>query len=446
MSLSPQRHCFTALLLGATVLLIADQLFRAVMMDSSLNKQSSSIAVRGKDPAAPVLVVEDTNQYKEITYTRIGWFQKDATSGLQFGRSLAGKALMEAVIEHPRYNASAWDDLNSNPDASRPIVAFLDVETCLEVHWPRFGQDYKLASDLEGGRSAYHSHYLHICDYIEKAMRSPAMSAPESRLVVLKCVDNMWKGGCDSASRNETIFGKLVIGHRSAHKSEVHRKNDFGLPPLPVKPVWLNQAQLDNIRDCNESRKYKFYFNGRTRIPFPEFDKYLKPLHGRDGIYAKFQHDHYHENNTFENESGKRVINPVPKEKQDNDTYSALLKNSTFAGVPRGDKLYSVRFAEVLSAAAIPVIYADGWVLPYTKEVVDWSKFTVMIPQGKMNQTFDILDAFPPLQRCKMQQQVLWYYQEYVADSKARLRGILKVLESRYGATRYTQFAPGDFI
>jgi len=426
--------CFVAILVVA-------QLFHGLGTQSSYKPLFKSNSVNDKEKPA-----RETKKYKEITYTRLGWFQKDAEQGLQFGRTLAGKDLMEAVLANPRYNASSWDDLELNPDPTRRIVAFLDVETCNELHWPRFGQDFKLSSDLEGGRRNSNGGAIHsnACKYIEKALRSPAMSAPESRLVVMNCGEGIWDGGCNSATRNESIFGKLAIAHRTSHKSQAHTENDFGLPPLPVKPVWLNQTRLDNIRECNDSRRYKFSFVGRTRIPFPEFHKYLKPLHGRNGIYAKFQHDHYEQNKTFFNAWGGKVVNAVPKEKQDNDIYYALLKDSIFAGVPRGDNLYSVRFAEVLSAAAIPVIYADGWVLPYTRDVVDWSNFTVMLPQRNMNQTFEILDAIPAWQRCKMQQQVLWNYHEYVADSKARLRGILKVLDSRLEARQPTHFAPGD--
>jgi hypothetical protein len=178
------------------------------------------------------------------------------------------------------------------------------------------------------------------------------------------------------------------------------------------------------------SRKYLLSFTGRGRIPFPEFEEYMKPLHGKNGVYAVFQLDHYIKN-PVENAWGGKVVSPLPPENQTQDIYYRLLMDSVFAASPRGDNLYSVRLAEILSAAAVPVIYADGWVLPYTRDVVDWSDLAVILPQRKVNQTLDVLQSISDEERCKMQQRVLTFYQQYVADSTGRLRGVLKILDSR---------------
>jgi hypothetical protein len=178
------------------------------------------------------------------------------------------------------------------------------------------------------------------------------------------------------------------------------------------------------------SRKYLLSFTGRERFSFPEFHKYLTPLHGKHGVYAVFQLDHYRKS-TVRNGFGGKVVSPLPPEKQTQDIFYKLLMDSIFAASPRGDNLYSVQLTEILSAAAVPVIYADGWVMPYTKDVVDWSDLAVILPEGKVNQTLDVLQSISDEERCKMQQRILTFYEEYVADSTGRLRAVLKILNSR---------------
>lgn len=143
-----------------------------------------------------------------------------------------------------------------------------------------------------------------------------------------------------------------------------------------------------------------------------------------------FQTKHY-ENSKETNENGGKLVSAVPLWRQSKDLYYNLLRSSRFAGAPRGDNLYSYRFSEILSAGAIPVVYADGWVLPYSADVVNWDDISVLIPQQKVNQTIDILNNYSQDRICKMQKKALQFYNEYVKDSHGRLRGILKVLEGR---------------
>ena len=121
-----------------------------------------------------------------------------------------------------------------------------------------------------------------------------------------------------------------------------------------------------------------------------------------------------------------------------------LLRSSRFAGAPRGDCLYSYRFSEVLSAGAMPVVYADGWILPYTEDVVDWNDVSVLLPQVEVNRTMDVLKSFDSDRLCEMQQKVVQFYDDYVRDSDARLRGILKALEGRLRREVDFSFAPGN--
>jgi len=56
--------------------------------------------------------------------------------------------------------------------------------------------------------------------------------------------------------------------------------------------------------------------------------------------------------------------------------HHALLRGSSFGLVPRGHGVYSYRLTEVLLAGAVPVVLANGWVLPFS-EILEWDAFSV---------------------------------------------------------------------
>ena len=385
---------------------------------------------------------------REITITNFGWFHSDPSKGITTVRSQAMKHFNDAILSHVRFNASAWQDLHQNPNPKRAIIAFLDYDSCRLFHWPKFnGREFN--SDVEFGRQPFATvDFSKECSIVERALRSPALSSPDSRLVVLSCKDDgpPSRRHCLGANRTVAgIYSKLIVGHMSAHKHLAHPL-DFGIPPWPVKTVALNESQIQEIETCqNTSRSLLFSFVGRQRLPFPEFHKYLEPLHQTGGIHAVFQWDHYTNSEHPPNVMGDRIFGPVAPENQTQDDFYNLLTNSVFVGAPRGDCLYSVRFSEILSSGAIPVVFADGWVLPYNRDVVDWSEVAVLLPQRLVNQTMDVLRAIPDETRCQMRKKGFQVFQRYVADSAGRLRAILQVVDAALARQKTTSDPPMEF-
>lgn len=112
-------------------------------------------------------------------------------------------------------------------------------------------------------------------------------------------------------------------------------------------------------------------------------------------------------------------------------TYESLLAQSKFSAAVRGDNLFSFRFTELLSAGAIPVIYADGWVLPFSRDLIGWEEYMVVIEEKKANETLRVLESISSEQRCRMRKRGLEVYNQYMRTRAGTLQGILDGLEAR---------------
>mmetsp|Transcript_821 Transcript_821/g.2728 ORF Transcript_821/g.2728 Transcript_821/m.2728 type:complete len:953 (-) Transcript_821:2162-5020(-) len=93
-------------------------------------------------------------------------------------------------------------------------------------------------------------------------------------------------------------------------------------------------------------------------------------------------------------------------------TYTELLSSSKFSLIVEGFGYHSFRLTEVLAAGAIPVIVIDHYVLPY-EEILDWSTFSVRVPEHLLLQVPDILRAIPPKVVAAMQRRAAEAYEQY---------------------------------
>ena len=110
--------------------------------------------------------------------------------------------------------------------------------------------------------------------------------------------------------------------------------------------------------------------------------------------------------------------------------YQELMSRTTFALCPRGDALFSYRFSEALSFGAVPVVLADGWVLPFG-DLIDWSGAVVVVPEASVAGLKQRLMQIPLDTRCRMRQRASELYEHHFATMDAQWRSLLHILEQR---------------
>ena len=107
--------------------------------------------------------------------------------------------------------------------------------------------------------------------------------------------------------------------------------------------------------------------------------------------------------------------------------YDDLLSNSTFCLVPRGRRLASFRFLEAMQHNCIPVILSNGWDLPFS-EVIDWSKFSIMIDERRLMQVPSILHSITNNVILAMKQQLVFVWKNYFSSIKSIVYTVIEVI------------------
>jgi hypothetical protein len=250
---------------------------------------------------------------------------------------------------------------------------------------------------------------------MKRAASSPALLAnPDSRLVLLDCSGSRNTYLKSMCKHNPTIFqnDQVIVAYMSADEAST-RTIDIGLPPPAIKPVDLaiHERYLIQQQPCHK-RRYLFSFQGRGGAGREK----LLTLHDEEDFHIRIMDQSLYKHDIKKNDT---------ENVGDSMNYKGVLKDSIFSGAPRGDDLFSYRFAEILSAGTIPVVYADHWVPPFDKSVVDWAKCAVFIPESEYDKTGDILRAIPDEVRCEMQQCALDVWDRFVSSRTGWVDGLV---------------------
>jgi Exostosin family len=375
----------------------------------------------------------------KILLTSYGWNHPNRSVGLRHGRSTRQQELLQAIVDHPLFDPHGWDEIlaSGGPSALVPnnhsairYYVFLDVETCFEANYPRYLGGDLVNADTRHNRTAPSRRkdpcvWLFSCPALQQAL-STALFQASSRHSMATVVYFECRGYGQPSwyrrRRNRTSSSTMDLGGiafddsrvamvaLSSSSTQLDPHLDQGLAPPAVSRIVLTDNQTAAIHTCQAEaqRSLFFVFVGQVRDHSPRHD-----LVGLNSLT-------------------ERIVSMDPTTfrthyPQGNANY--LLTHAVFAAAPRGHNLFSYRFSEVLSAGSIPVIHSDNWVLPFRKELVDWSECAVVINEADVNRTMDILRQISKERRCNMRQRCYEIYQRYMKTPSGTIDGILQGLE-----------------
>jgi len=109
-------------------------------------------------------------------------------------------------------------------------------------------------------------------------------------------------------------------------------------------------------------------------------------------------------------------------------SYDELLVQSEFALVPRGDELFSYRFTEALAMGCIPVVLADGWVLPFS-ELYDPQQYSVVVGESQWRSIPKQLRGISGKRRMRLRGNGRNYYDDYCASFIAMASSLLRSID-----------------
>ncbi|KAK3099014.1 hypothetical protein FSP39_025286 [Pinctada imbricata] len=119
--------------------------------------------------------------------------------------------------------------------------------------------------------------------------------------------------------------------------------------------------------------------------------------------------------------------------------YPQILQDSTFCMVVRGARIGQTAFSDALMAGCIPVVVADGYVLPFS-EVIDWKRAAVIIREDNLHTVMDVLKSFTMERIYDMRRQVLFLWENYFSSMRAITMTTLHILNDRvfpYSGRKY---------
>ncbi|CAH8316921.1 unnamed protein product [Eruca vesicaria subsp. sativa] len=118
-------------------------------------------------------------------------------------------------------------------------------------------------------------------------------------------------------------------------------------------------------------------------------------------------------------EDDMKIYGPLPHNVARKMSYVQHMKSSKYCLCPMGYEVNSPRIVEAIYYECVPVIIADNFVLPFS-EVLDWSAFSVVVPEKDIPRLKEILLEIPMRRYLKMQSNVKLVQKHFLWSTKPR--------------------------
>jgi hypothetical protein len=387
---------------------------KTIPWDSTVNRKWLHLDKENERPPAMLLL------------TNYGWNQPNQMEGLKLPRSTRERELITAVINHPWFHPTFWEDFERGSATLSPhtrYYVFMDVQMDIETNYPVYGAGMENFDGLYGRpKKNQMLNFDQIANLPIYKTRLFQQAKDRVRLIVW---DGRPYGNQVEHNRTTGTLANKSISYVAvtAFLSRVDHTWDQGLVPPAPHPVPLSESQERDVQTCETETRRKFFasYTGNERSGLNS--EFNQKYGGARASYVAIRDD-------------KTVFARVPGDPRYQDTvlhnlsYAEILHDTVFALAPRGDNKFSYRFHEVLSAGTIPVVHADDWMWPFRPELVDWNECAIIMPEKDAGQTtIDILKKMSVVERCHRRKKCYQIFKDYVETPEAQLRGIIEGLE-----------------
>ncbi|CAI9775565.1 unnamed protein product [Fraxinus pennsylvanica] len=113
-----------------------------------------------------------------------------------------------------------------------------------------------------------------------------------------------------------------------------------------------------------------------------------------------------------------RIYGALPNRVSRNMSYTEHMKSSKYCVCPMGYEVNSPRIVEAIYYECVPVIIADGFVLPFD-DVLNWNAFSVIVAEKDIPKLKEILLAIPLRQYLTMQTNVKMLQKHFLWNAKS---------------------------
>ncbi|KAG1676608.1 Exostosin-2 [Nymphon striatum] len=110
--------------------------------------------------------------------------------------------------------------------------------------------------------------------------------------------------------------------------------------------------------------------------------------------------------------------------------YPQVLQQAEFCFVGRGVRLSQAVFLDALSSGCIPVVVADGVILPFA-EVLDWKRASLRFYEEELTEVIKALKLVSPERILSMRKQLLFFWERYFNSIPKIVETTLKIMNDR---------------
>ncbi len=295
----------------------------------------------------------------------------------RMARTVFYDQLVEAVKRNKRF---------AGIDVAADVVLPAE-DVSLESNWPRYG---RMQSAYLRGSFDAEKYRAYVKSFVGLGRTCCLVNAdPTIRMPLL------------------TQYAKhtIVADYNLSHQDRATNPRSIAMPALPIIAG----------RPDKRTRPIRASFRG---IPSHPCRNELEQLHnGRDVVCQIVEPA---------NHAGKLDATTG----QLDAAYAELLASSVFAFVPRGDALFSYRLLEAMSFGCIPIVLADGWVLPFDTSI-DWPTIALHPREANIAQIPEWIASLPANRVAQMQRDVASTYMQKLSSFDAIVESLFQEIELR---------------